>query len=122
MRPARSAPENHQEAVPRRQEDLGFNEAGAFCAGKLARLERNKAHVLLASMRPARSAPENLIEEYSLDYSMMASMRPARSAPENGGAGVTLKARGDSFNEAGAFCAGKYPAFQAALSTCLPLQ
>ena len=86
----------------------GFNEAGAFCAGKYRRV-RLEFTIPYASMRPARSAPENLHNELEHWLLVVASMRPARSAPENGKCVARASPTADCFNEAGAFCAGKCP-------------
>ena len=50
---------------------------------KMATAAALKTFASLASMRPGRNAPENLMDEIDRSQAQQASMRPGRNAPEN---------------------------------------
>ena len=61
---------------------------------------------VVASMRPGRNAPDNLVLGDRRDPEAEASMRPGRNAPDNVERHVSFIQEGTCFNEAGAKCPG----------------
>ena len=61
---------------------------------------------LAASMRPGRNAPDNLYEAVDSAGESRASMRPGRNAPDNQTSTYSAGDRKGRFNEAGAKCPG----------------
>ena len=107
MRPARSAPENLPRRVDQRQAESGFNEAGAFCAGKRVASGPFRTVPPCFNEAGAFCAGKHIhVVNVGIAH-RLASMRPARSAPENFMVSCSIRPPKYCFNEAGAFCAGK---------------
>ncbi len=86
-----------------------FNEAVAFCHGRRRVRSRDQRSGADASMRPWRSATEDLAVRALVFEFRGASMRPWRSATEDRGSRLAGLAAGQGFNEAVAFCHGRRP-------------